>query len=154
MNRSMWLSSLSVLALLGLSEMVGCDNAPPADESTVSEQSAARAELAACGLDDGSIDMHGAKLHACDPQDAKKTTVCHIPPGNPANAHTICIGNAAVPAHLANHGDHVGACATETKCPPPGGGAGGAPGDSSGGGSGGAPPPPPPADAGGPPIVP
>src|SRR6476646_5292720 len=47
---------------------------------------------------------------ACDPADTKKTTVCHIPPGNPGNAHTICIGNAAVPAHL-DHGDFVGTCA-------------------------------------------
>lgn len=47
---------------------------------------------------------------ACDPADTKKTTVCHIPPGNPANAHTICVGNAAVPAHL-DHGDFVGTCA-------------------------------------------
>ena len=46
---------------------------------------------------------------ACDPADTQKTTVCHIPPGNPANAHTICVGNAAVPAHL-DHGDFVGTC--------------------------------------------
>ena len=38
-----------------------------------------------------------------------KTTVCHIPPGNPANEHTICIGNPGVPAHLA-HGDFLGSC--------------------------------------------
>src|SRR3569623_93147 len=31
---------------------------------------------------------------ACDPADTKKTTVCHIPPGNPANAHTICVCDA------------------------------------------------------------
>jgi hypothetical protein len=48
---------------------------------------------------------------ACDPADTQKTTICHIPPGNPANAHTICVGNAAVPAHLDNHGDFVGTCA-------------------------------------------
>src|ERR1041385_3056642 len=47
---------------------------------------------------------------ACDPADTGKTTVCHIPPGNPANAHTICIGNAAVPAHLTYHGDFIGTC--------------------------------------------
>ncbi len=51
---------------------------------------------------------------ACDPADTKKTTVCHIPPGNPANEHTICVGDEAVPAHLA-HGDYVGAC----NCPSP-----------------------------------
>jgi hypothetical protein len=36
-----------------------------------------------------------------------KVDVCHIPPGNPANAHTITIGAPAVQAHLA-HGDYVG----------------------------------------------
>ena len=38
-----------------------------------------------------------------------KVEVCHIPPGNPDNAHTITISENAVSAHLA-HGDHVGAC--------------------------------------------
>ena len=38
-----------------------------------------------------------------------KVYVCHIPPGNPANAHTIHISINAVPAHLA-HGCSVGAC--------------------------------------------
>lgn len=42
-----------------------------------------------------------------------KVLVCHIPPGNPANAHTICISENGVPAHLA-HGCVLGACA-----PPP-----------------------------------
>jgi len=40
----------------------------------------------------------------------KKVTVCHLPPGNPANPQTISVGEAAVRAHLA-HGDQVGACA-------------------------------------------
>ena len=39
-----------------------------------------------------------------------KVTICHIPPGNPENAHTIVVGAPAVPAHLANHGDSVGEC--------------------------------------------
>jgi len=38
------------------------------------------------------------------------TTICHIPPGNPGNAHTISIGTPAVRAHLA-HGDVENACA-------------------------------------------
>jgi len=38
------------------------------------------------------------------------TTICHIPPGNPSNAHTITIGKPAVKAHIA-HGDVGGACA-------------------------------------------
>ena len=38
-----------------------------------------------------------------------KVTLCHIPPGNPDNAHTITVGSPAVPAHLA-HGDTLGPC--------------------------------------------
>jgi hypothetical protein len=67
-----------------------------------------------------------ADPRACDPADTSKTTVCHIPPGNPANAHTICVGNAAVPAHI-DHGDFLGTCS----CPDDGGG-----GDGGGGGGG------------------
>lgn len=43
----------------------------------------------------------------------EKVAICHIPPGNPANAHTIVVGAPAVPAHLA-HGDYLGACLPET----------------------------------------
>ena len=39
----------------------------------------------------------------------QKVEVCHVPPGNPGNAHTICINASAVPAHLAN-GSILGAC--------------------------------------------
>ena len=45
-----------------------------------------------------------------DPED--EVCICHIPPGNPGNAHTICIGESAVPAHLA-HGDTLGPCDEE-----------------------------------------
>ncbi|NMO23087.1 hypothetical protein HPC49_47220 [Pyxidicoccus fallax] len=43
--------------------------------------------------------------------DPTKQTLCHIPPGNPANAHTITVGLPAVKAHL-KHGDTLGACGT------------------------------------------
>lgn len=35
--------------------------------------------------------------------------ICHIPPGNPDNAHTIYVGPGAIAAHLA-HGDTIGPC--------------------------------------------
>lgn len=35
--------------------------------------------------------------------------ICHIPPGNPAQKHTLRVGAPAVPAHLA-HGDYEGEC--------------------------------------------
>jgi hypothetical protein len=38
-----------------------------------------------------------------------KILVCHVPPGNPSNAHEVCIAYPAVNAHL-NHGDYLGAC--------------------------------------------
>ena len=37
-------------------------------------------------------------------------TVCHVPPGNPADAHTISVSPFAVDAHLA-HGDQLDSCA-------------------------------------------
>ena len=110
--------------------------------------------FAACGsgaddsmwtpLDEANLDAQPAQVctpgqpdpRACDPTDTKKTTVCHIPPGNPANEHTICVGNAAVPAHLA-HGDVLGSCCAMNGGGGAGGGGGGA-GGSGGAGGGGA----------------
>jgi hypothetical protein len=40
-----------------------------------------------------------------------KVIVCQVPPGNPGNAHTICISADAVATHLAN-GSYLGACTT------------------------------------------
>ncbi|MBC7770900.1 MAG: hypothetical protein H7210_00260 [Pyrinomonadaceae bacterium] len=112
-NRNLCFASVSTIAaLFGLGHAAGCNGAP--EESIVDENLAA---LTACNLDDGTIER-GARLRACEPNSTKKTTICHIPPGNPANAHTLCVGNPAVPAHLA-HGDTLGPCISETRCPPP-----------------------------------
>lgn len=40
---------------------------------------------------------------------SNKVDVCHLPPGNPFNWHTITISEKALPAHLA-HGDLEGSC--------------------------------------------
>ncbi len=40
---------------------------------------------------------------------AAKVAICHVPPGNPANSHTISVSQNAVQAHL-NHGDFLGEC--------------------------------------------
>jgi hypothetical protein len=74
------------------------------------------AELRACGLQDDPSITPDVALHACPAGSTKKTTICHIPPGNPANEHTICVGNAAVPAHVNNHGDPIGECPNEPPC--------------------------------------
>ena len=43
----------------------------------------------------------------------KKVTICHIPPGNPDNAHTITISESALDSHLA-HGDTIGDCGSDS----------------------------------------
>jgi hypothetical protein len=55
-------------------------------------------------------DDHCAEAEA-DAQASKphKITICHIPPGNPDNAHTINVSKNAKRAHLA-HGDVLGGC--------------------------------------------
>lgn len=40
-----------------------------------------------------------------------QVTICHYPPGNPANAQTLTVGISAWPAHRDNHSDTLGACA-------------------------------------------
>jgi hypothetical protein len=50
-----------------------------------------------------------------------KVTICHVPPGNPANAHTITVSRQGADAHLRQHsGDYEGACRTDTTTTPPG----------------------------------
>jgi hypothetical protein len=57
----------------------------------------------------------------------KKELVCHIPPGNPDNAHEICVGKPAVEPHQEHHGDYLGPCVPppppddDPPPPPPGG---------------------------------
>lgn len=48
---------------------------------------------------------------------AAKIEICHFPPGNPGNWHTITINDTALPAHQA-HNDLVGSCLAncETIC--------------------------------------
>lgn len=43
-------------------------------------------------------------------QYSQQVTLCHRPPGNPANAKTLRVGQPAVTAHLRNHPDNLGPC--------------------------------------------
>jgi len=47
--------------------------------------------------------------------DKTKVTICHIPPGNPGNAHTITVGESAVIEHLSQHGDTIGPCPDDSQ---------------------------------------
>ncbi len=50
-----------------------------------------------------------AFLGLVTPAWAAKVKVCHVPPGNPSNFHTITINENALQAHL-GHGDLAGEC--------------------------------------------
>ena len=74
--------------------------------------------VSAEGVVDISVDVVGGTGNSevsvdCTPADEVKDyppgMICHRPPGNPANAHTINVGAPAVSAHLA-HGDTEGPC--------------------------------------------
>lgn len=66
------------------------------------------------GTEEGAVTLKNGQLGCM----GKKVLICHIPPGNPANAHTICVGAPAVEPHQTHHGDTLGACATEPNPPP------------------------------------
>ena len=65
-----------------------------------------------CGDDEDDDDGDDEDDCVSDDEDEgqNQVTICHIPPGNVDNAHTIIIAEPAVDAHLA-HGDYVGSCA-------------------------------------------
>jgi len=53
---------------------------------------------------------HGVSVDHRGPcMDDDKVVICHIPPGNPGNRHTIEVSRSDVPDHL-RHGDHLGEC--------------------------------------------
>ena len=94
-NNGKWV----LASMAGMAFLTACMN-PTDTKSTPDNSLALRAE--------GEIGEPGKRGNP------SKTSICHIPPGNPSNAHTISIGNAAVDAHLA-HGDSLGRC--EDKLP-------------------------------------
>jgi hypothetical protein len=54
-------------------------------------------------------EFEGSRIRVKSNGNGDQLTICHFPPGNPGNAHTIRIGSAAWPAHQ-SHGDTLGAC--------------------------------------------
>jgi hypothetical protein len=122
MRRTFSVSSVPILAAL-LSLGVGC-----ADQDQDSAAAQRAAIMAACHLDNGAVGVND-DVRACEPGNTKKTTICHVPPGNPANAHTLCIGNPAVSPHMHHHDDYLGPCKAEIPCVPPTPGTGGQSGE-------------------------
>jgi hypothetical protein len=90
----------NVLALMGL---VACGGESPL--STAADEPAA------------VKDSSNVTSLAVATQTAQETkvTICHVPPGNPENAHEITVAESSLKAHFP-HGDTIGTCAGE---PPP-----------------------------------
>lgn len=80
----------------------------------------------ACEGDEPGEEVPEEEADAPDGEEEAKVAVCHVPPGNPDNPHTIEVDESALPAHLA-HGDTEGACVEET--PPSEGDEGGEEGE-------------------------
>jgi hypothetical protein len=82
------------------------------------------------GTEEAAVMGPNGQLMCTNP---KKVLICHIPPGNPANEHSICVGKPAVEPHQRLHGDTIGACSPTTPPPPPDVDAGASTGGSSDG---------------------
>lgn len=81
--------------------------------------------LLGCVSSDDSMYLTGTEEYAVQNADGewvceapKKVLICHIPPGNPDNAHTICVSTHAVEPHQSHHGDLIGACDDGGEDPP------------------------------------
>jgi hypothetical protein len=78
----------------------------------VTGKSLGHSSTAKSGKDNGhhaSQQVKGGTSSSSNNQYGHKVLICHHPPGNPGNAHTISVDQSAVPAHLA-HGDTLGPC--------------------------------------------
>ena len=66
------------------------------------------------GAGNGNGNGHGGGNDNDDNGGVDHVVICHVPPGNPDNKHTITVGKRAVAAHRKNHGDALGPCEATT----------------------------------------
>jgi hypothetical protein len=96
--------TIKIFGIAGALMLAACSST-----GTTTDQAAVRAAAAKAPAQQAICQAGTPDPRACDPSETQKTTICHIPPGNPDNAHTLCVGTPAVDAHLA-HGDFLGSC--------------------------------------------
>lgn len=94
-------SALGLSLVLASGSLIGCMTADEGGTSASPTEEAAYLRSQGNGSANGSVNAN--------PSDVEKVSICHVPPGNPAAAHTIVVGSPAVKAHLA-HGDYLGEC--------------------------------------------
>lgn len=113
---------LSALAALPLLFAAGCaksafdSNAAEGDSLAMAQEDSVRPTT-----DEEAAAEEGAPVEECAKPNAKKVLVCHVPPGNPAARHTLCISQSGAinghglnlddPYALGGHGgDRLGSC--------------------------------------------
>jgi hypothetical protein len=112
------LASLTVLCAIGLaacgsgsSSGSGASSGGSSDGTSNQVLISERPQLSAMESDPAVADPY-----ACG---TAGVLICHLPPGNPANRHSLCIGAPAVAHHIAEHhrgdlGDYLGACLADS----------------------------------------
>ena len=94
--------------MMALCTLLACGGQPqPEGEPILNDPQSGELEGGASEVSPGKKDEDPRS-----PLDTDKVTICHIPPGNPANAHTITVGRSALKAHT-KHGDTLGACGSD-----------------------------------------
>ncbi len=106
---------LSLAVLLALAVAAPAAASPGKDKNKGKDKDKGRVERSD---DRGARDRNDDRDHR-DRGTNDKMTICHVPPGNASNRHTITVGESAWEAHRA-HGDHRGACGDRTPGPVPG----------------------------------
>ncbi len=99
------MTSSAVLATLCSLLLCGCGVGSPSEEVGPGSEARGGALGGAPGVGKGDAPEEADD----EAEDGEGVTLCHVPPGNPDNAHTITVGAPAVRAHL-RHGDRLGAC--------------------------------------------
>ena len=104
----MMMKSRNTFLAFALLLATGCGSSEEASKSTAADLSAATVQNDSATTLSGGEDPSwpdGSEGEEPDPNgtcDAKKVKICHIPPGNPAAKHTICISSSG-----ATHGHGV-----------------------------------------------
>lgn len=97
-------------AVVGFALLTSCGS----EDEVAIDPSGASAEAVLGGRSNANKGNEGNKDHMKHDgmnHGGSRFAICHIPPGNPSNAHTICVGSqSAVDAHLTHHGDTEGPC--------------------------------------------
>ena len=89
--------------------VVGPSKADKSATSKGTSQANAQSTNSTSAANRSGASSQGVQTSSARQQYQEKVVICHRPPGNPENAHTISVSQNAVPAHLA-HGDTLGPC--------------------------------------------